>query len=75
MEKLFFRSINSGKKYEVIKNDYWLRKCPKCKNELHSNKYKDLYVNKITNYSQDISISISMEYCSKCCELYIRNDY
>jgi len=75
MENLFFRSISDGKRHEIKKNDYWLRICPKCKTKLHGNKYKDLYVNRLTNYSQDISISIGMEYCSNCCELYIRNDY
>jgi ribosomal protein L34E len=75
MEKIFFRGISDGKKHEIEKNDYWLRICPKCKTKLHGNKYKDLYVNRLTNYSQDISISIGMEYCSNCCELYIRNDY
>lgn len=54
----------------------YLKNCPKCgtsNDNLHSNRYKDLYV---TNGEyQDISISINMIYCNKCCELYIRNDY
>ena len=69
MDKLYFISIKTGRKYVV--NDYWLRNCPICRDELHFNKYKDLIVNNLT----DISISIAMEYCENCDDLFIRNDY
>ena len=70
---LSFTSIKTGRKYIVNKNDYWLRNCPCCKNSLHSNKYKDLYVSKISE--KDMSVSIAIEYCSQCYDLFIRNDY
>jgi hypothetical protein len=70
---LNFTSIKTGRKYIVNKNDYWLRKCPCCRNVLHSNKYKDLIVSESND--KDISISIAMEYCEKCDNLFIRNDY
>lgn len=74
MNKIYFISVKNGRKYIPNKNNY-LRKCPTCKNELHSNRYKDLYVNRITNYSSDISIDMHMEYCENCDNLFIRSDY
>lgn len=75
MSNLSFTSVKTGRKYMINQNDYWLRNCPCCKNRLHMNKYKDLIVNRVTNYSSDISISIAMEYCDHCYDLFIRSDY
>lgn len=67
-------NIDTGEKIRT--EERYLKKCPKCGMEhdnLHSNRYKDLYVAS-ENYD-DISICINMIYCSRCSELYIRNDY
>jgi len=72
MEK--FRAIKSSKFYES--KGYWLKECPECKAPLYSNQYKDLLVSKVgEDYKHSISISLAMEYCPKCKELFIRQDY
>jgi hypothetical protein len=71
---LFFRAVETGKKYELKGDDRYLNNCPECGTELESNRYKDLYVtNNIA--TMDTSIDLAMVYCSKCLELYIRNDF
>ena len=72
MEK--FTAIKSGKLYRS--KSYWLKECPECKTSLYSNKYKSLLVSKVgVNYNRSISISMAMEFCPECKELYVRHDY
>jgi len=72
MEK--FTAITRGKIYRS--KSYWLKECPECKTPLYTNKYKDLRVSKVgVNYKRSIGVSIAMEYCTECRELFVRHDY
>lgn len=65
-----YRNQEDGKLYETYNDNYFLNCCPKCGKDLFRNSYKSLEVCNIKS-REDISISIKMEYCKKCDELYI----
>lgn len=65
---IFYRGIDNGKQY----SDENFNNCPECGTEFQWNRYKDLYV---AGNNEETSIRINMNYCTKCNELYIRNDF
>lgn len=67
-----FRNIDTGELYSS--EEYRLDICPKCRKKMLRNSYKSLEVISSDESINDVSISITMEYCSKH-GLYIRTDY
>jgi hypothetical protein len=69
-----FTAIMRGKVYRS--KSCWLKECPKCQVLLYANKYKDLRVSMLgEEYKKSIGVSIIMEFCPECKELYVRHDY
>ncbi len=69
--KIGYINQEDGKLYLTEVGEYFLRCCPKCGHDLHVNSYKALEVIDNKNDSDDISISLKLQYCKKCDELYI----
>jgi hypothetical protein len=73
--KYKFTCITNGDIHETQNYENYLDVCPYCGNRLLSNRYKDLCVIDVKGDRDDVSIEIAMEYCSYCCQLFIRETY
>jgi hypothetical protein len=71
MSKLSYRNQEDGKLYKTECGEYFLRCCPKCGKNLHVNSYKSLEVIDNETNQDYMSISLKLQYCKKCDELYI----
>jgi hypothetical protein len=69
--KLSYRNQEDGKLYLTESEEYYLRCCPKCGKNLHINSYKGLEVIDNKTNLDDVNITLKLQYCHKCDELYI----